>query len=143
MNSHSASLNEAAPLRPGGTIEDGERGTLEPADSLCLRPLRAIDHGELHNLSLLQRLVAIRLDGRVMNENVWAARLLDKPIALGVAEPFDLALCCDHGCVSSKCDSSYSACNLPSLSGDRPDAKIERASAQPRPASNRSRIGYP
>ena len=29
------------------------------------------------------------------------------------------------------------------LSGHRPDAKIERAGAEPRPASNRSRIGYP
>src|SRR5438128_738418 len=66
---------------------------LEPSDGLSLRAFRAIDNGELNHLTLFQRLVAVRLDGRVMNKNIRVARLLNKPIALGVAEPLDLALC--------------------------------------------------
>src|SRR5436853_7211718 len=82
---------------------------LEPSDGLSLRAFRAIDNGELNHLTLFQRLVAVRLDGRVMNKNIRVARLLNKPIALGVAEPLDLALCYYHGCFSSKSNSSLSA----------------------------------
>jgi hypothetical protein len=105
---------------------------LESSDGLSLRAFRAIDNGELHHLTLFQCLVAVRLDGRVMNKNIRVARLLNEPIALGVAEPLDLALCYYHGCFSSKSNSSFSAWRSEAMPNpcDRDAAVAETAHAR-------------
>src|SRR6478735_5265030 len=65
----------------------------ERTDVLRLRALRALGDVELDLLVLVQRLVAVGLDGRVVHEDVVAAVLLgDEAEALLSVEPLDGAL---------------------------------------------------
>jgi hypothetical protein len=47
---------------------------------------------ELNPLTLVERTVAVRLDGRVVDEDVLAAVYGDEAVALFVVEPLDRAL---------------------------------------------------
>src|SRR5689334_170008 len=65
----------------------------ERADVLRLRALRTLGYVELDLLVLVEGLVALRLDGRVVNEDVVAAVLLgDEAEALLSVEPLNGAL---------------------------------------------------
>src|SRR6478736_8148933 len=69
----------------------------ERTDVLRLRALRPLGDVELDLLVLVQRLVALRLDGRVVNEDVVAAVLLgDEAEALLSVEPLHGALSHAH-----------------------------------------------
>jgi hypothetical protein len=52
-----------------------------------LRPLRSVGDLELDPIIFGEALEAVSLDGREVNENVWAVLLLDEPKTLGVVEP--------------------------------------------------------
>ncbi len=70
---------------------------LERLNLLCLQSLRTLLDDELYGLSFLQAAEAIRLDGREMNENVFATLAADETIALRVIEPLHSSLfhtCC-------------------------------------------------
>src|SRR5690606_26431934 len=60
---------------------------------LGLRTLRALRDLELHPLAVVERLVAIHLNGREVNEDVFAAVHGDEAVTLLAVEPFDRALC--------------------------------------------------
>src|SRR5207248_3450777 len=65
-----------------------ERGLRQLAHVLGLQPLRTLHHFELHLLSFRQRTEPLRLDGRVVAEDVLASAILgDEAIALRVVEP--------------------------------------------------------
>ena len=51
--------------------------------------LSQADYRELHLLPLCQGLVALSLDGAVVDEDVRLALALNEPEALGIVEPFD------------------------------------------------------
>src|SRR5699024_3695478 len=75
------------PAAPGRGRRRGTGGS-ESADAGGLRTLRALRHLELHPLVLLQRAVAVCLDGRVVREHVRAAVLRgDESKALVGVEP--------------------------------------------------------
>src|ERR671935_3114760 len=58
------------------------------ADVLGLQPLRTLHHFEFHLLAFRQRTEPLRLDGRVVAEDVLASAILgDEAIALRVVEP--------------------------------------------------------
>jgi len=66
------------------------------ADAVSLRALGTLGDLELHALRLVQRLVAVGVDGGVVNEHIGAAAVLgDETKALFSVEPLDGALC--HG----------------------------------------------
>src|SRR6266404_1403041 len=71
-------------MRPG----NGGTATSEGADVLRLRPLLALRDVELHALTLVEGLVALRLDRRVVDEDVSAAvGRRDEAEALLAVEP--------------------------------------------------------
>src|SRR5689334_15208807 len=81
-----------APADGGGLREGGARS--ERDDVLRLRALRALGDLELHALVLVQRAVALGLDGRVVHEDVGAAAVLsDEAEALLSVEPLHRTLC--------------------------------------------------
>src|SRR5919107_5390047 len=74
------------------SLEGGARS--ERNDVLRLRALRALGDLELHALVLVQRAVALGLDGRVVHEDVGAAAVLsDEAEALLSVEPLHRTLC--------------------------------------------------
>src|SRR5438270_388535 len=56
-------------------------------DIFCLPAFGALDHVELHLLTLLQAAEPSRLDGGEMHENILSVLSTDEPIALGIIEP--------------------------------------------------------
>ena len=65
---------------------------LQSLHGFGLRSFRALDYFEFDGLALLERFVAVLFYGRVVDKDIGPTRLLDKSIALGIAEPLDLAL---------------------------------------------------
>ena len=60
--------------------------------SFSLGSFWANDYLEFDSFALLKRFVTILLNGRIVHEDIGPAWLLDESVALGIAEPFDLAL---------------------------------------------------
>ena len=67
------------------------RGRIDRFNVFGLRAFGALTDGEFDELTLLQRAVAFRLDGAVVDKNVLRAFTLDESEALRVVEPFDFA----------------------------------------------------
>src|SRR4051794_34580516 len=79
------------PPRCGGP---STKGVSDGLDVLRLRALGALGDLELHALVLVQRAVALALDGRVVHEDVGAAAVLsDEAEALLGVEPLHRTLC--------------------------------------------------
>jgi hypothetical protein len=62
---------------------------LQRPDVSSLQAFRALFDGEFNLLALGKSLIATHLDGRKMDENVWAAFALDKAKTLAAVEPLD------------------------------------------------------
>src|SRR4051794_27731194 len=93
---------EARPLSGPGLAAGG--GGSDGADAVGLRALLALDDLEAHPLPLVEALVPVHLDGRVVDEDVLAAVDGDEAEALLGVEPLHGALChvCSHvSCVRS------------------------------------------
>src|SRR5687767_12787930 len=82
-----------SPGPEGGPGGSDVRGGLDLPDVGCLQTLRAAGHFELNPVTLGEALEAVRLDGGVVDEHVFATLLRDEPVALGVVEPLHLSLC--------------------------------------------------
>src|ERR1035441_1394286 len=65
---------------------------LDDLDVFCLPALGTLGHIELDALAFLKRTETVRLDGGVMNENVFAIFTAQKTKTLGVIKPLDCAL---------------------------------------------------
>ena len=65
---------------------------LEASDVRSLQALGALGDFEFNRLAFVQRLVAIRLDGGEMDENVLAGLALDEPKTLAGIEPLHCSL---------------------------------------------------
>src|SRR6266550_4049651 len=68
----------------------------DDAYAVRLRALRTLHHVELHALVLVERLVALGLDRRVVDEDVLTTVHGDEAVALLVVEPLHGALCHVH-----------------------------------------------
>lgn len=68
------------------------RRSLQRLNVSGLPALGALHNVELHGLTLLQALEAIRVDGRVVHENVFAVLTRDEAEALRVVKPFHSTL---------------------------------------------------
>src|SRR5947209_14915662 len=88
--------DEARPPRGPGLAAGG--GGSDGADAVGLRALLALDDLEAHPLPLVEALVPVHLDGRVVDEDVLAAVDGDEAEALLGVEPLHGALChvCSH-----------------------------------------------
>jgi hypothetical protein len=72
-------------------------GGVSQADHrIGLRTLLALNDVEFNVIALFQSFVAIQLDCRVVNENIWPVVTSDESVALGVIEPLDLAYVLSH-----------------------------------------------
>ena len=65
---------------------------LEAGDVRSLQALGAAGDFEFNRLSLIQRLVAVHLDGREVNEDIFAGLALDEPVSLAGIEPLHCSL---------------------------------------------------
>jgi hypothetical protein len=65
---------------------------LDSLDVLGLPALGAFDNVELNGLTFLQAAETAGLDGRVVNENVFAVLTADEAVALRVIEPLNCSL---------------------------------------------------
>lgn len=65
---------------------------LDYSDVLGLWAFFAFGNSKLDFLPLCQRLEALRVNCTEMDENVWAAFLLDETETLGFIEPFNSAI---------------------------------------------------
>jgi hypothetical protein len=65
---------------------------LEGGDVRCLRSLRTLGHFEFNRLSVIQRLVPLRLNRGEMDENVLAGLPLDESKSLAGIEPLYCSL---------------------------------------------------
>src|SRR5712675_31867 len=70
------------------------KGGSDLLDVRGLQPLRSLRHLEGDRLTLVQRLVAVPLDGGEVNEDVRPVLLLDETVSLAVVEPFHFT--CRH-----------------------------------------------
>jgi hypothetical protein len=59
----------------------------EAGDLVSLRALGSLDDVELHLIALFETLVALALDGAVVNEDVGSSVAAEEAIALCVIEP--------------------------------------------------------
>jgi len=72
-----------------------------PNYRIRLRALLPLDDVEFHIIALFQSFVAIQLNCRVVNENIWPVVASDESVALGVVEPLHFAFELSHrGCLS-------------------------------------------
>src|SRR5439155_24821875 len=72
-----------------------------PDDCIRLRAFLPLDDVEFHIIALFQSLVAIQLDCRVVNENIWPVVASDESVAISVFEPLHFAFELSHrGCLS-------------------------------------------
>ena len=62
-----------------------------PDNRVRLGAFLPLDDVEFDVIALFQSFVAIQLDCRVVNENIWSIITSDESVALGVVEPFHLA----------------------------------------------------
>src|SRR5207248_5481473 len=76
----------------GGPLFEFRKEVLDRLDVRGLGALGALDDLELHALALGQRLVAVHLDRREVDEDVLATLALDEPVALLIREPLHGAL---------------------------------------------------
>ena len=65
---------------------------LETCDVGCLQALRAAGNLEFNSLTLIQRLVAVCLNRREVDENIFARLPLNEPISLAGIEPLHSSL---------------------------------------------------
>ena len=79
----------------------GDRIGLERLYVLCLPALGSFHDVELHGLAFLQAAKALGLDGRKMNEYIFAILPADKAVALGVVKPLNCSLL--HTCCTLPC----------------------------------------
>jgi hypothetical protein len=70
---------------------------LKPEHLVGLGPFVPLDDVELDLVAFLQTFIAVDLNGRVVDENVWTIVSSDKSEAFGVIEPLDLAFVLRHG----------------------------------------------
>src|SRR4051812_44080431 len=89
-------LTAAAPDRGPGPLWKPRGSGRDDGDAVGLRPLGALDDLELDLLVLVQGLVALRLDRRVVDEDVFAAVHGDEAVALLVVEPLHDTACHVH-----------------------------------------------
>jgi hypothetical protein len=73
---------------------------LEAYDVLSLQALRALLDLELDSLSLIERLIAVGLNGRKVYENVLAGLALDESVSLAGIEPLYCSLFFHFGVTS-------------------------------------------
>ncbi len=69
---------------------------LRLADVLCLRAFLPLHDLKLNIVTLLEALIAFRLDGTVVDENVRAVIPADEAEALCIVKPFDFAFNSRH-----------------------------------------------
>jgi hypothetical protein len=65
---------------------------LEGRDVRSLQALGAAGYFEFHRLAVIQGLVALRLNGREVNENIFAGLALDESVTLAGIEPLNSSL---------------------------------------------------
>src|SRR5512139_3390858 len=83
-----------APLEEPGSVPSDRAGDLRLPHVRGLEALRALDHVELHLLTLGQALEAVALDRAVVAEDVLTPVVLgDEAEALRVVEPLHRASC--------------------------------------------------
>lgn len=82
-------------------------------DVLCLRALLALHDFELDVITLLQALVALRLDGAVVDEHVGTIVSADEAEALRVIEPFHFTF-----------NSRHDPCSEPSWKNGRQNTSL-------------------
>src|SRR5579863_6484645 len=63
-----------------------------PSHIRRIQPFRPLLAFELHGLAFVQRLVAVLLDGRKMDEHIFTARALNESVALGSVKPLHHSL---------------------------------------------------
>jgi hypothetical protein len=71
-------------------------GILETEHRVRLWAFLALDDVELNIIALFQRLVAVQLNGGVVNEYIWTIVAPDESVALGVVKPLDLPFVLSH-----------------------------------------------
>ena len=80
----------------GGTPADKSTAPpdheLEADDGFRLQALGSLLDFEFHGLALIESLVTLRLNGAVVDENVFATLPLNEPIALACVKPLDRSL---------------------------------------------------
>jgi len=84
--------SRSGPLR----IVGSDRVRLGLAYVLCLRAFLSLHDLKLHVVTLLQALIAFRLDGAVVDENIRAVIPADEAEALCIVKPFDFAFDSRH-----------------------------------------------
>jgi len=72
---------------------------LDLCDVLRLEALRTLTDLELNKLTLVQRLIAIHLDGGEVNEDVFPRLTLDETISLRCVEPLHHTLFSSQRCL--------------------------------------------
>ncbi len=80
------------PPPPVGGGGGGKEFGLRETDVGGLKAFRSFRHFELHRLAFLERLVALRLNGGEVDEDVLSALRRDEPVALGGVKPFHCSL---------------------------------------------------
>jgi hypothetical protein len=71
-------------------------GVPEPHDRIGLWALLTLNDVEFDVIALLQSLVSVQLNCRVVNEYVWPVFTPDESVALGVVKPLDLSFVLSH-----------------------------------------------
>ena len=61
-----------------------------------LRAFLSLDDVEFHIVAFFQSFVAVQLNCRVVNENIWPVVASDESVALGVVEPLHFAFELSH-----------------------------------------------
>src|SRR5438445_3283031 len=83
----------APPCEARAGLSEWRAERLHSDDVRRVKPLLAGFHLELDDLSFRQRLEAVHLDRREVDEHVLAALLLNEAVPFGVIEPLHLSLC--------------------------------------------------
>src|SRR5271165_3311163 len=81
-----------AARRSGPRVHELALELLDSLNVLGLPALGALDYVELNGLTFLQAAEAAGLDGRVVNENVFAVLTANEAVALRVIEPLNCSL---------------------------------------------------
>lgn len=68
------------------------RALLNALDRVGLQTFGALADLKVHHSSLIQRAIAVALDGREMNEDILAAFAFDESVSLGRIEPLNCTL---------------------------------------------------
>ena len=81
-----------AARRSGPLVHELSLELLDSLNVLGLPALGAFDYVELNGLTFLEAAETAGLDGRVVNENVFAVLTADEAVALRVIEPLNCSL---------------------------------------------------